>query len=76
MRSLMARGATGEGNGTGANDLANTVGLQDIQQSVNLLCRTGGLDDHGLGRDVDDGGTEQVSCLEQSADVQRRQPSP
>ena len=56
-------GATCQADGACANDFANTVRLQNIQQCVELLLRTGCLNDNRLRGNVNHGCTEQVSCL-------------
>ena len=48
----------------GADELQDAVGPQHFDETVNLVFGTGGLDDDGIGRDVDDTGTEDVGELQ------------
>ena len=54
MLDALAHGAgtTCQADGACANDFANAVGFQNVQQGVELLLGTGCFDDNGLGGNV------------------------
>ena len=63
MRSLIARGPRARPDGACADNFANAVGFENVQQCVELLLGAGCLDDKGLGGNVNHGCAEQVGCL-------------